>query len=90
MPSEIANQPLCQCTVKIATSMVAIIGSAIQRSPRPSSRLIAPPSSAPMARPAIRVGNGRPRPQSALPNHSTVSAKPMALFQPAIHITGAR
>ena len=86
----IANQPLPQCTVKIATSMVIISGTLTQRVANPINRKMPPTSSVTVASKASNQGKGRPRPQSALPNQATVESNAKALLSPALKNTGAR
>ncbi len=82
--------PCSQCTVTAATTMVAISGMLTQRTPSPIRSIKAPMTSVAVARKAIRAGAGRPRPQSGLPNQSTMSEKPVTFSTPATQNTGTR
>ncbi len=70
--------------------MVTIRGIEIQRTPKPNKSITAPASSADMDNAAMSLGNGRPSPQSGLPNHAAVLWKLVSLLVPAIQKIGAR
>ena len=70
--------------------MVTISGRLIQRTARPHNSSTAPPASLSAASQASSSGNGRPSPQSGLPNHSMVAGMSASFWLPAIQNTGAR
>ena len=65
----IANQPLCQCTVVAATTIVNISGILTKRVNKPISKNQPPKNSLQPAKKANKSGNGNPKPHSLLPNH---------------------
>src|SRR3990167_8003521 len=58
----------------MATNMVTISGMLTQRTARPNNSSSAPPASVKAAAQASNSGNGKPRPQSGLPNQAAVAS----------------